>query len=139
MKAANEGRRALPAYDLWGTPVSLAQARALQSSSPPGSDPLRGGGAVRIDDATIALGRTAFYRETFGNEVFLSDVLGLIDGPMGLLQYGKALALLRGRGTTNLRVEIGRDSTVGGRKFRRGELIDTGLDVPRGSIAPLGL
>src|SRR3982751_3838696 len=119
------------AYDEWGVPVSEAEARTRSNDSkqePP--SPARG--AVRIDEHTLALGRAAFYTETFGNEVFLTDVLGIIDGPVGLAQYAKALLLLKGRATTNLRVEVAADRTIGGRQFKRGQLLDTGLDVPKG-------
>jgi hypothetical protein len=36
--------------------------------------------------------------------------------------------------TTNLRVELADDADVGRRAFRKGEVIDTGLDVPRGRL-----
>jgi len=34
------------------------------------------------DDALLRLGRRAFYKENFGNEIFLSDVMGILDGPL---------------------------------------------------------
>jgi hypothetical protein len=123
-----------PAYDLWGRRVSAEEApnldaRLLSPSS----------GAVRIDEETLRLGREVFYQETYGNEVFLTDILGLLDGPLPIWQYAAAILKLRGQATTNLRVAIARDATVGGRQFREGELIDTGLDVPAGVLLPLGL
>jgi hypothetical protein len=128
-----------PAYDQWGTDWSRPEAERLLST-PSGRAALSpAAGAVQVDDRLLALGRASFYAETFGNEVFLSQVLGIIDGPVGLAQYAKAIALLKGGATTNLRVEIARDAEIGGRTFRRGQLIDTGLDVARGTVAPLGM
>ncbi|HET9024430.1 MAG TPA: hypothetical protein VFN64_07630, partial [Burkholderiaceae bacterium] len=123
-----------PAYDLWGRSVSAEDAANIDAKalSP-------AGGGVRIDAATLALGREVFYQESYGNEVFLTDVLGLLDGPLPLWQYVKALLELRGQATTNLRVAIAFDTVVGGREFKQGELIDTGLDVPVGVLLPLGL
>jgi hypothetical protein len=123
-----------PAYDLWGRRVSADEAPNIDAKalSP-------AGGGVRIDDATLALGREVFYEETYGNEVFLTDVLGLLDGPLTIWQYAKAIAELRGQATTNLRVAIAHDAVVGGRAFKAGELIDTGLDVPEGVLLPLGV
>ncbi|MGU3540515.1 cytochrome C oxidase Cbb3 [Methylobacterium sp. A54F] len=96
-------------------------------------------GAVRLDDALMARGREAFYRETFGNEVFLTDVMGMLDGGMSLYEVSRALTLLAGRGTTNLQVRIARPVTVGGRRYEPGEVVSTGLDVARGSLFPLGI
>lgn len=89
--------------------------------------------------ATRDLGRHAFYAETFGNEVFLSDVLGLLDGALRPWAIARAVLALGGKGTTNLRVALSETVTVGGRTYLKGTPIDTGLDVPRGGWAPLGL
>ncbi len=127
------------AYDVWGKSLSSDDAQALRQSPSEGRELLPKNGAVPIDDQAIALGRASFYKETFGNEIFLTDILGMTDGPIGLLQYAQALVTLRGRGTTNLQVKVGWDAVVGGRKFVRGQLVDTGIDVAKGSFAPLGL
>ena len=39
---------------------------------------------------------------------------------MKLNKITKALAELKGRGTTNLRVELDQDVTIGGRTYRKG-------------------
>ena len=123
-----------PAYDLWGRRVSAEEApnldaRLLSPSS----------GGVRIDEETLRLGRQVFYQESYGNEVFLTDIMGLLDGPLPLWPYVKAILKLRGQATTNLRVALARDAVVGGRTFKEGELVDTGLDVPAGVLIPLGM
>ncbi|MDT8859312.1 electron transport protein [Alkalihalobacillus sp. MEB130] len=96
-------------------------------------------GAVRIDDELINLGKELFYTETFGNEVFLTDILGFIDGPLGIPNIMKAILSLKGEPTTNLRVELSEDVTIGKKSWKKGEKIDTGLDVAKGAITPLGI
>ncbi|MGF7087710.1 mono/diheme cytochrome c family protein [Kroppenstedtia sanguinis] len=92
-----------------------------------------------IDDAFLRTGREAFYKETFGNEVFLTDIMGIVNGPLTIGSITKAILKLQGEGTTNLRVELAKDAVVGGKKFKKGELVDTGIDVPKGAYAPLGM
>lgn len=122
-----------PAYDLWGRRISEDEAVNVDAKllSP-------AAGAVRIDEPTLRFGREVFYQETYGNELFLTDIMGLLDGPLPIWQYAKAILALRGEATTNLRVAIAYDAVVGGRSFTKGELIDTGLDVPVGVLLPLG-
>ena len=123
-----------PSYDLWGRRVFAEEAPNVDAKALSPS-----GGGVRIDQDTLRFGREVFYQESYGNEVFLTDIMGLTDGPLPLWQYVKAIFALRGQATTNLRVAIAHDAVVGGRQFHRGELIDTGLDVPAGVLLPLGL
>lgn len=44
-----------------------------------------------------------FYKESFDNEIFLTDVVGILDGPLLVTNVVKAVLALRGKGTTNLR------------------------------------
>ncbi|WP_442854680.1 hypothetical protein [Fischerella sp. PCC 9605] len=46
---------------------------------------------------------------------------------------------LKEKATTNLQVPIDQDVTVGKRTFKAGTVLNTGLDVPGGSLFPLGL
>ncbi|MEH1971494.1 MULTISPECIES: hypothetical protein [unclassified Nostoc] len=73
-------------------------------------------GAVAITQDSIKLGRKSFYTETFGNEFFLTDVTGTLDGPLNIGNLTKAIASLGGKHTTNLQVTLDRDITVGDRK-----------------------
>ncbi|HEY1267031.1 MAG TPA: electron transport protein [Candidatus Binatia bacterium] len=129
--ALNPGSAQPVTYDLWGRTLSEAEARAISGPS--------SGALVRVDDAMVERGRAAFYGETFGDEVFLTDVLGVLDGPLTLYSFAKALVKLGGAGTTNLQVEVRRTVNVGGREFVKGSLVDTGLDVAKGAYAPLGM
>lgn len=132
-------RLAAPAYDLWGESIWPEEAERIQAT-PQGRERLSPrNGAVPIDASVLEQGRNAFYRETFGSEVFLTDVLGMLDGPLDLWAMTRALIAFGGRGTDNLQVPLSRGAVVGGRRFQAGELIGTGLDVPRGAFVPLGI
>ncbi|MDQ1911754.1 electron transport protein [Paenibacillus sp. GD4] len=92
-----------------------------------------------VTDELIAFGRKAFYTETFGNEVFFTDILGTYDGALTLPNVFKACLKLRGQGTNNLQVEAAKTVVLGDRTIHKGELIDTGLDVAKGAYTPLGI
>lgn len=51
----------------------------------------------------------------------------------------KAIIKLKGEGTSNLMVEAAETVKVGNQTIKKGELIETGLDVPKGAYAPLGI
>jgi len=84
----------------------------------------------------LALGRSV-YTETFGNEVFFTEVTGILDGPLNIGNLTKAIAALGGK-HTNLQVPVDRDVTIADRTFK-GTLLNTGLDVSAGSLVPLGI
>ncbi|MBE3570581.1 MAG: electron transport protein [Bacillales bacterium] len=118
-------------YDWYGQTFSLSEGRAKKLSEK--------NGAVKVNYDLFEKGRNAFYKETFGNEVFLTDIVGILDGPLTAPHLMKALITLKGAGTTNLKVELANDMKIGGQSFKKGQLISTGLDVPKGSFAPLGM
>lgn len=127
------------AYDVLGRAVSADEAAKLADTAQ-GRDLLSPrAGAVRIDDDLVRRGRDVFYRETFGNEIFFSDVLGVLEGGLSAFDVGSAIFALAGRGTTNLEVKLARDVKVGDRLWRAGETVRTGLDVPTGAAVPLGI
>ncbi|SDC51564.1 hypothetical protein SAMN04488112_10951 [Melghirimyces thermohalophilus] len=95
--------------------------------------------AVAVTPSLIKSGRETFYKETFGNEVFLTDIVGLVDGPLTIPKIMKAILQLKGKGTDNLQVELAQTVTLGGKTYRKGSKIDTGIDVPKGSFMPLGM
>ncbi|WP_202078266.1 electron transport protein [Caldalkalibacillus salinus] len=128
-----------PAYDLWGTYFSPAQAKEMLNTDEGKHLLSAENGAVKIDQALLKLGREAFYQETFGNEVFLTDIMGVLDGPLKPRSFIQAIMDLQGEGTTNLRVPLAEDITIGGREYKKGEKVDTGLDVPKGAYTPLGM
>jgi len=91
------------------------------------------------DPSVVERGRKVFYGETYGNEVFLTDIMGILDGALTPKSFAKALLQLKGQGTTNLQVELDKTVTIGGKTFAKGTKINTGLDVPKGAWAPLGM
>ncbi len=126
-------------YDVLGKVVSKDEAGSLLRTDA-GKELLSAkNGAVEIDNDLIKLGRKSFYTETFGNEVFLTDVTGILNGPMNIGNLTKAILGLKGKHTNNLQVEMDRDMQVGDRTFKKGDIINTGLDVPPGSLFPLGI
>ena len=60
---------------------------------------------MKVDENALKLGRRSFYKETFRNEVFLTDVVGILDGPLRLNNVSRAVLALRGGWTTNLPIE----------------------------------
>lgn len=109
-------------YDLWGEAVTAQRP-----------------GAVKVDDSLLRFGREQFYKATFENEIFLTDVVGILDGPLRITNVTKAILALHGGWTTNLRVEVPYTVTIGGRTFAKGSYFDTGLDVSRGALVPMGM
>ncbi|MEA2934392.1 MAG: hypothetical protein QOD74_1038, partial [Variibacter sp.] len=127
------------AYDVMGRKITAAEATELQKTEEGRRLLSPAAGAIAVDEKMVRAGREAFYRETFGNEYFLTDVMGILDGPVTPWAVTKAVLALAGRGTTNLQVRLAKPITIGGRRYEKGELFSTGLDVVRGSIFPLGL
>lgn len=91
------------------------------------------------DDETLKLGREALYAETFGNEVFFSDIMGINKGALRIEKIMKAIVQLKGAGTSNLQVELAEEITIGNKTYKKGDKIDTGLDVASKAAAPIGL
>lgn len=135
----NPERRPLPAHDVFGRAIGAEEAARLLETEEGRRllDPANG--AVAITPAFVRDGRRAFYRETFGNEVFLTDVLGLLDGAISPWAMMRATLATFLRGTDDLEVRLARDKQVGERLYRRGEVIRTGLDIPRFGVFPLGV
>lgn len=126
-------------YDVLGHVVSPTEAQPLLETEAGRTQLSPEQGAVEITRDLIQLGRDGFYRETFGNERFITDVVGALDGPINLVALTKAIVGLGGKPTTNLQVSLDRDVTLGGREFKAGTLLNTGLDVPARSLLPLGI
>lgn len=124
-------------YDVLGKVVSQSEADQLLQTEAGRQQLSSDNGAVEVTPALINLGRDAFYRETFGNERFLTDVVGSLNGPINLVTITKAIAHLGGKHTANLQVPVNHEITIGGREFKAGTLLNTGLDVPARSLCSL--
>ncbi|MBU8906930.1 electron transport protein [Desertibacillus haloalkaliphilus] len=133
------GENQLHSYDLWGTTIQPNEAEEMKKTADGQAVLSPDYGAIRVDDEFIDLGREMFYKETFNNEEFLTDIMGILDGPITVTNISKAILELRGGHTNNLQVELAEDITLGGKTYKKGEKVDTGLDVPKGSLTPLGM
>lgn len=126
-------------YDVLGHVVSKAEAAELLETEAGRELLSADNGAVEITQDLIDLGRDTFYRETFGNEVLFTDIVGVLDGALGIPKIAKAVLALKGKPTSNLKIPLDRDVTVGNRTYKAGTVLNTGLDVSSGSLLPLGL
>ena len=73
-------RHAPPAFDVWGRSISRAEADEMRKTEEGRAALSPANGAVEITDDLLKLGEKTYYEETFANEVFLTDVLGMLDG-----------------------------------------------------------
>lgn len=128
----------LGSFDVLGRVVGADEARALLATEEGRQALSAERGAIAITSELIALGRKTFYEQTFGNEVFATDVVGALDGPLNIKTLGYAILRLAGGHTSNLRVRLERDAVIGGHQLNQGSYLDTGLDVPPGWVVPLG-
>ncbi|MBD2090696.1 hypothetical protein H6F67_12610 [Microcoleus sp. FACHB-1515] len=126
-------------YDLLGRVISRDAAIDLRQTEAGRLQLAPENGAVQITQKLIDRGRKAFYEETFGGEVFQTEVTGALDGVLNVVNISQAILKLHGEATTNLQVPLNQDVTIGGRTFTKGTLLNTGLDVPAFSLTPLGM
>jgi hypothetical protein len=136
---ANPAHYALSGYDVLGRYVSEQQASELTRTAEGRRQLSPANNAVHIDERAWREGRKAFYRESYGNEVFLTDVMGMLEGGLSVSGVSRALIALHGRGTHDLKVPLAKTMRIGERFYKQGELVSTGLDVPRGGLLPLGI
>ena len=84
---------AIGSYDVLGHVVNQQEADQLQQEG--GQERLSPqNGAVAITEELLNLGRRTFYGETFGNQVFQTDVVGALQGPINPVTMTKASAAL---------------------------------------------
>ncbi|HEY9632433.1 MAG TPA: hypothetical protein V6D14_03450 [Coleofasciculaceae cyanobacterium] len=126
-------------YDVLGHVVDKQEAASLLQTEEGRKQLSPENGAVEVTEDLINLGRKAFYSETFKDQVFQTEVVGALNGQINPVTMTKAIARLGGKPTTNLQIPIDKDVTIGGRTFTGGTLLNTGLDVPGGSLLPLGM
>ncbi|MBD1921088.1 hypothetical protein H6F77_08290 [Microcoleus sp. FACHB-831] len=126
-------------YDVLGKVVDKEEAANLLQTEEGRKQLSPESGAVAVTEELINLGRKSFYSETFKDQVFQTEVVGALNGPINLVTMTKAIARLGGKHTTNLQIPIDKDVTIGGKTFTAGTLLNTGMDVPSGSIIPLGM
>ncbi|MGL5871777.1 MAG: hypothetical protein ACRC2R_05310, partial [Xenococcaceae cyanobacterium] len=126
-------------YDVLGKVIDADRAAELLATDAGKQQLSPENGAIKITQELLDLGRKAFYTETFGNEYFITNVTGAIDGALNPFSISKAVLALGGKPTNNLKVSVDRDIEVGGKVFKAGTILNTGLDVAKGSLLPLGM
>jgi ABC-type phosphate transport system auxiliary subunit len=73
-------------FDVLGYQIDKQRARRLKQTEEGQALLLPENGAVEVTEDLLNLGRKAFYGETFKNEIFLTDVVGVLDGPINLMK-----------------------------------------------------
>jgi hypothetical protein len=97
-------------------------------------------GLVHITPELIARGRAIFLERNIGDDFGLQKVFGFTAGFARIVpEVLAAIRNLHGKPTTNLKLVLLSDLTIGSRTFARGTTLDTGLDVEAGAALPLGL
>jgi hypothetical protein len=130
-------------YDYFGKLLTPQQARQLVLQN--GLEPLNPNsylklGLVHITPELIERGRWIFFNHKIGDTFGLQKVLGFSAGFARILpEVALAIRELHGRPTTNLRIILLHNLTLGSHTFVRGTVIDTGLDVNPNGILPIGL
>ncbi|OKH22491.1 hypothetical protein [Chroogloeocystis siderophila] len=130
-------------YDYFGKLLNPQQAEQLVRQK--GLDPKSPGayervGAVKITQQLIDSGENIFFNRKIGDTLGLQRVFGFSVGFAQILpEVTEAILKLHGKPTTNLRITLKKDLTLGSRTYRRGSTIDTGLNVEKGSFFPQGL
>jgi len=130
-------------YDYFGQLFSPQEAANLvsQKGLEP-SDPIsyQRIGAVQITQELINKGEDIFFNRKIGDSFGLQRVLGFGVGITRVLpELTVAIAKLHGRSTKNLQIKLLRDISLGSRTFPKGTVVNTGLQVERGKLVPVGL
>lgn len=97
-------------------------------------------GLISVNAFSIAEGKFVFDNAVVGDDLGFQRVFGFRDGLSIILpELLVAILQLNGRFTTNLRITLQKDVTLGSKTVRKGEVLDTGLDVEAGALLPIGL
>lgn len=65
-------------FDVWGKTITQQEADQLRQTQNGRELLSPDHGAIEVNQSLLQLGRKAFYQETFGNEVFLTDIMGIV-------------------------------------------------------------
>ncbi|MBW4604461.1 MAG: hypothetical protein KME29_34065 [Calothrix sp. FI2-JRJ7] len=96
-------------------------------------------GAVKITKELIAQGENIFFNRKIGDTFGLQGVFGFAQGINRISdELNIAIANLQGQSTTNLKITLQKDLTLGSQTFRSGTVIPTGLKIQKGKVVPLG-
>ena len=133
-------RQPLGDYDYFGTLLSPQQAALMVSQK--GLNPLNAAsyqqiGAVQITSQLIERGQQIFLNHKIGDTFGLQRVFGFGVGIVRIVpEVAVAILKLHGQPTTNLRITLLKDMTLGSHTYPRGTTLDTGLDIEKGASFP---
>lgn len=129
-------------YDYFGKLLSPQEASQLvvnKGLNPNNPISYQRVGAVKITKELIAQGEDIFFNRKIGDTFGLQGVFGLGQGLNVVSdEIGTAIANLRGKSTTNLKITLQKDLTIGSRTFPKGTVIPTGFKVQQGQVVALG-
>ncbi|MBW4640008.1 MAG: hypothetical protein KME05_17615 [Gloeocapsa sp. UFS-A4-WI-NPMV-4B04] len=81
-------------YDVLGYAIDQDQAATLLQTDEGREQLSPQNGAVAVTEKLLKRGRDAFYSETFGDEIFQTEVVGALDGPINLVTMIDILSVL---------------------------------------------
>ncbi|MBD1831489.1 hypothetical protein H6F61_02040 [Cyanobacteria bacterium FACHB-472] len=81
-------------YDVLGYVIDKEEADKLVETEEGRKQLSPENGAVAVTEDLINLGRKAFYAETFKDQIFQTDVVGALNGPINLVTMTKAILRL---------------------------------------------
>jgi len=130
-------------YDYFGKLLSPQEAEQLARQQ--GLDPSDPGsfqrlGAVQITQQLLDSGENIFFNRKIGDTFGLQRVFGFAPGVVRITpEVLKAIVDLHGKPTTNLRITLQKGLKLGSQVYPKGSVIDTGLDIERKALFPVGL
>ncbi|MDM9583981.1 di-heme oxidoredictase family protein [Nostoc sp. GT001] len=130
-------------YDYFGKLLSPQEAAGVVANKGLNSnDPIsyQRVGAVKITQELIAQGENIFFNRKIGDTLGFQGVFGFAQGLNKISdEIGVAIASLQGQPTTNLKITLQKNLTLGSRTFPKGTVVNTGLKVPARQGVALGL
>lgn len=130
-------------YDYFGKLLTQQEADTIVRKQ--GIDPKSPGayqriGAVQITQELLDKGENIFFNRKIGDTFGLQGVLGFGIGVAQIQpELQKAIIELQGESTDNLRITLQKDLKLGSRIYPKGSVVNTGFDIEKGAILPLGL